>query len=45
VIVVFVGDQDAIDTFDIHLDGRKSRKGFALAKSGVDEEAGALRLE
>jgi hypothetical protein len=42
---VFVSDQDAVEVVNTLFDGGKSRESFALAKSGVNKEAGALRLE
>jgi hypothetical protein len=45
MVRMFVGNQDAVDALDGSLDGRKARQRFALAKSGVNQEAGPLGLE
>ncbi len=45
MIVMFVSDQDAVEMVDIRSDGSEAGEGFAFAEAGVDEEAGALRLE
>ncbi len=45
VVGVFVGDEDAVDVVDGSFDCREARQRFALAESGVDEEAGAPGLE
>jgi hypothetical protein len=45
MIGVFVGDEDAVDVLDGSFDGRETGKCFALAKTGVNEEAGPLGLE
>ena len=45
MIVMFVGNQDAVEVFNVLLDRRQPRQRFAFAKSGVNKEAGALRLE
>ncbi len=45
VVGVLVGDQDAVNALDSSFDGREARQRFALAESGVHEEAGALGLE
>jgi hypothetical protein len=45
MIRVFVGDEDAVDAVNASFDGSEAGQRFALAKSGVYEEAGALGLE
>ncbi len=45
VIRVFVGDKDAIEMVDGFFNGTETSQGFALAESGVHEEAGMLGLE
>ena len=45
VIGVFVGDEDAVDVLDGSLNSRESGERFALAETGVNEEAGPLGLE
>lgn len=45
MIVVFVSDQNAVEPVNAFLDSRKAGQGFAFAKSGVNKEAGTLRLE
>src|SRR5258705_334479 len=45
MIGVFVGNEDAVDVLDGSFDGREPGKCFALAKTGVNEEAGPLGLE
>ncbi len=45
VVGVLVGDEDAVDVLDASFDSGEARKRFALAETGVDEEAGALGLE
>src|SRR3981189_1735728 len=42
---MFVSDENAVEMVDGLSDGREACKRFALAKPGVHEEAGALRLE
>ncbi len=45
MVVVFVSDQDAVEPVNALLDSRQAGQGFAFAKSGINKEAGALRLE
>jgi len=45
VVGVLVGDEDAVNVLDASFDGGEPGERFAFAKSGVHEEAGALRLE
>jgi hypothetical protein len=45
VVGVLVGDEDAIEMVDGLFDGGEAGESFALAESGVNEEAGALSLE
>jgi hypothetical protein len=45
MIGVFVSDQNAVEPVNASLDCRQPRQGFAFAKSGVNKEAGTLRLE
>ncbi len=45
VVGVLVGDKDAVDVVDGLFDSRESGERFALAETGVHEEAGALGLE
>ena len=45
MIGVFVGDENSVEMFDGFLDGGEAGESFAFAESGVDEEAGALRLQ
>ncbi len=45
MVGVLVGDEDAVEVVDGLLDGDEPGKSFALAESGVDEEAGARRFE
>jgi hypothetical protein len=45
VVSVFVGDEDAVDVLDGSFDGCEAGQCFALAESGVNEEAGPLGLE
>ncbi len=45
MIGVFVGNEDAVDVLDGSFDGSEPGKCFALAKTGVNEEAGPLGLE
>jgi hypothetical protein len=40
-----VGNQDAVDVVNGFFDSREACQRFALAKSGVNEEAGPLGLE
>ena len=40
-----VGNEDAVEMVDGFFDGGEARERFALAKPGVHEESGALRLE
>src|SRR5712692_2484506 len=45
VIGVLVGDENAVDVLDGSFDSREAGKRFALAETGVNEEAGPLGLE
>lgn len=45
VVGVFVGDEDAVEMADGFFNGGETGQRFALAESGVHEEAGALGLE
>jgi hypothetical protein len=45
MIVVFVGNENAVEAVNAFFDGREARESFALAESGVNQEAGALGLE
>ena len=45
VVGVLVGDEDAVEMAGGLFDGGEASKSFALAESGVNEEAGALGLE
>src|SRR6266404_4376406 len=45
MIGVFVGNEDAVDVLDGSYDGSEPGECFALAKTGVNEEAGTLGLE
>jgi hypothetical protein len=45
VVGVLVGDEDAVEMIDSLFNGGEAGKSFALAESGVNEEAGALGLE
>ena len=45
VIGVLVGDEYAVERFEVDADGSEAGEGFAFAEAGVNEEAGALGLE
>ena len=45
VIGVFVSDENPVEVVDGHFDGGQPRQRFALAKAGIYQESGALRLE
>jgi hypothetical protein len=45
VVRVFVSDKDAVDVLDGSFDGGQAGQRFALAQTGVHEEAGALGFE
>jgi hypothetical protein len=45
MIVMFVGDENAVDAVNALFDSGQAGQGFALAQSGVNKEAGALGLE
>ena len=45
VVGVLVGDEDAVEMVDGLFDGGETGQSFALAESGVNEEAGTLSLE
>ena len=45
VVGVLVGDKDAVEEIDGLSNGGEAGERFAFAESGVNEEAGALRLE
>jgi hypothetical protein len=45
VVGMLVGDEDAVEVIDGLFDGGEAGQGFALAESGVNEEAGTLSLE
>ena len=45
MVGVLVRDEDAVEVIDGLFNGREAGERFAFAESGVNEEAGALRLE
>jgi hypothetical protein len=45
VISVFVGDKDAVEVIDGHVDGSEPRQSFAFTQTSVNQESGARRLE
>lgn len=45
MVGVLVGDEDAVETVDTSFEGGEAGECFALAKSGVHQESGALGLE
>ena len=45
VVGVLVGDQDPVDVLDSSFNGGEAGQGFALAESGIHQEAGPLGLE
>src|SRR2546427_9005484 len=45
MVGMLVGDENAVDVVDNSFDDREAGKRFALAESGVNEEAGPLGLE
>jgi len=45
MVGVLVRDEDAVEVIDALFNGGKASESFAFAESGVNEEAGALRLE
>ena len=45
VVGVLVGDEDAVEAVEGLFDGGEAGESFALAESGVNEEAGTLSLE
>jgi hypothetical protein len=45
MIVVFVGNENAVEALNAFFDGRQARESFALAESGINQEAGTLGLE
>src|SRR6266576_5943404 len=45
VVGVLVGDEDTVDVVDGSFDSGESGQRFALAKTGVNEEAGTLGLK
>jgi hypothetical protein len=45
VVGMFVGDENSVDLIESNFAGGQPGKSFALAKSAINEEAGALSFE
>jgi hypothetical protein len=42
---MFMSDENGVKMVDFSLNGGKTRKGFAFAKTGVDEDASGARFQ